>query len=249
MAAGRMTAIYLATLLAATAARADPIADFYQGRQVNFILSTGEGGGYSSYARAFAPFLTRHLPGHPAMVVQSMPGAGGIRAMLHLASIAPRDGSTIAMVHAGVPFAPLFSLRGATFDPRAMNWLGGLSRAAGVCIAWAGSGIATWDDLRAKEFIVGSSGVGSQMETYPAMLNKLYGTKIKIVTGYKGGNDVYLAMERGEVHGRCGSAISSVELSRPGWVRDGKVTVPILFDTQRSPALPGVPSVMELAPG
>jgi tripartite-type tricarboxylate transporter receptor subunit TctC len=129
-----------------------------------------------------------------------------------------------------------------------MNWLGGMSRAPGVCIAWRGSGIATWDDLLAKEYIVGSSGVGSQMETYPAALNKLFGAKIKIVGGYKSGTDVYLAMERGEVHGRCGSAVSSVELTRPGWIRNGKVTVPILFDTQRSKELPGVPTVFELAP-
>jgi len=147
-----------------------------------------------------------------------------------------------------VPFAPMFGIRGANFDPRQMNWLGGMSRAPGVCIAWRGSGIATWDDLMHKEYVVGSSGVGSQMETYPAALSKLYGAKIKIVGGYKSGTDVYLAMERGEVHGRCGSAISSVELTRPGWITQGKVTVPILFDSQRSAVLPDVPTVFELAP-
>src|SRR5262249_7075601 len=94
-------AMLIATLLAASAASADPIADFYKGRQINFILSTGEGGGYASYARAFSPYLTKHLPGHPSIIIQSMPGAGGIRAMLNMASVAPRDGSTIAMVHAG----------------------------------------------------------------------------------------------------------------------------------------------------
>jgi tripartite-type tricarboxylate transporter receptor subunit TctC len=245
---GAFIATALGALFAVTATRADPISDFYQGRQINLILSTGDGGGYSSYARAFAPYLTKHLPGHPSIIVQSMPGAGGIRAMLYLASVAPRDGSTIGMVHAGVPFAPIFGIRGATFDPRQMHWLGGMSRAPGVCIAWRDSGIATWDDLLTKEFIVGSSGVGSQMETYPSALIKLYGAKIKIVSGYKSGTDVYIAMERGEVHGRCASAISSIELTRPGWVREGKVTVPILFDMQRAADLPGVPTVMELAP-
>src|SRR3712207_263105 len=141
---------------------ADPIADFYKGKQVNWILSAGEGGGYSSYARAFAPYLSAHIPGNPKVVVQNMPGAGGIRAMNHLYSVAPKDGTVIGLVHSSVPFAPLYGTKGATFDPREMNWIGSLATEGAMCVAWHTSKVKTWQDLFDKEFVVGSSGAGSQ---------------------------------------------------------------------------------------
>ena len=222
--------------------------DFYKGKQINWILSAGEGGGYSSYARAFAPFLEKAIPGNPNIVIQNMPGAGGIRAMMFLANVAPKDGTTIGMVHSSVPFAPLYGTKGANFDPRQMNWIGSISRATAICVAWHTSGVQTWKDLFEKEYIVGGTGAGSQMETLPALLNKLYGTKIKIVSGYKGGNDVYLAMERGEVSGRCGGLVSSIRSTRPDWFPQKKIAVPVAIGLERSEHLPDVPAVVELAP-
>ena len=238
----------LAVALALPFAPASAQQDFYKGKQVNWILSAGEGGGYSSYARAFAPFLEKAIPGQPNIVIQNMPGAGGIRAMMFLANVAPKDGTTIAMVHSSVPFAPLYGTKGANFDPRQMNWIGSISRATAICVAWHTSGVREWKDLFDKEYIVGGTGAGSQMETLPALLNKLYGTKIKIVSGYKGGNDVYLAMERGEVSGRCGGLISSIRSTRPDWFPQKKVFVPVAIGVERSPLLPDVPSVVELIP-
>jgi tripartite-type tricarboxylate transporter receptor subunit TctC len=220
--------------------------DFYKGKQIAWILSAGEGGGYASYAHAFAPYLSAHIPGKPKIVIQSMPGAGGIRAMLHLANNAPADGLTIGLVHSSVPFAPLYGVKGASFDPRKMNWVGSLSRATAICVAWHSSGVREWKHLFEKEYIVGGTGAGSQMETIPAMMNKLFGTKIKIVSGYKGGNDVYLAMERGEVHGRCGGLISSIRSTRPDWFPGKKIAVPIQVALERSPFLPDIPTVTEL---
>jgi tripartite-type tricarboxylate transporter receptor subunit TctC len=226
---------------------ADPIADFYKDRQVSLILSAGEGGGYSTYARAFAPFLAAHLPGKPNIVVQSMPGAGGIRAMMFFHSQAPKDGTSIGLVHSGVPLAPLFKLNGAAFDPLRMNWLGALTRADAICVAWHSANVNSWDDLFTKEFIVGGTGGGSQMETYPALLNSLFGTKIKIISGYKAGNDVYLAMERGEVHGRCGGGFASLESTRPEWIKKNLIRVPVLFALERSAERPNEVPVIERA--
>src|SRR5437667_4768634 len=105
----RATLAACATLaLCMGAATADPIADFYKGRQLNWILSAGAGGGYSSYAHVFAPYFSAHIPGKPNIVVQNMPGAGGIRAMIYLQNVAPKDGTTIRLVHSSVPFAPLY---------------------------------------------------------------------------------------------------------------------------------------------
>jgi tripartite-type tricarboxylate transporter receptor subunit TctC len=234
-------------LVAPACAAADPVADFYRGKQINWILSAGAGGGYASYAYAFAPFFTAHIPGNPHIIIQNMPGAGGIRAMNFLASVAPKDGTTIGLVHSSVPFAPLYGIKGAGYDPRQMNWIGSINAATGICVSWSASGITTWQDLFDKQFIVGGTGAGSQMETMPAMLNKLFGTRIKIVSGYKGGNDVYLAMERGEVHGRCGGLISSIKSTRPDWFTKKKVAVPIQIALERDPEFPDSPALLEFA--
>jgi len=237
----------VAALCAAGGAKADAVADFYKDRQVPLILSAGEGGGYSTYVRAFAPFFASHIPGKPNIVIQSMPGAGGIRAMMFFHSSAPRDGATLGLVHSGVPLAPLLNLNGASFDPQKMSWLGALTRADAICVAWHTSKIETWDDLFTKEFIVGGTGGGSQMETYPSLLNALFGAKIKIISGYKGGNDVYLAMERGEVHGRCGGGFASLESTRPEWLQRNLVRTPVLFALERSPERPDETPIIERA--
>jgi tripartite-type tricarboxylate transporter receptor subunit TctC len=234
-----------AVALAPVAAKADSVADFYKGKSINWILSAGAGGGYSTYAHAFAPYFSKHIPGNPPLIIQNMTGAGGIRAMTYLYNVAPKDGTTIGLVHSSVPFAPLFGIKGANFDPRKMNWIGSMNTASAICISWHTSPIKTWQDMLTKEFIVGGTGAGSQMETMPAMLNKLFNTKIKIVSGYKGGNDVYLAMERGEVMGRCGGLYSSVNSTRPDWFPQHKVNVPIQVTLQRSPQFPNSPAVAE----
>src|ERR1700680_1980858 len=124
-----------------SASRADPVSDFYKGRQITMILSADAGGGYGSYANAFAPYLSAHIPGQPAVIVQYMPGAGGLRAMNYLYSAAPKDGTVIALVHSSVPFAPLYGMSAAKFDPRKMNWLGSIDATNGICVAWHDSKI------------------------------------------------------------------------------------------------------------
>ena len=223
-------------------------ADFYKGRQINWILSAGAGGGYSTYAQAFAPYLTKYLPGNPNIVIQNMPGAGGIRAMQYLSATAPKDGTVIGLVHSSVPFAPLFGLPGSNFDPRKFGWIGSLNSSNETCIAWHTSGIKTWQDMKDKPFIVGGTGGGSQMETMPDAINRMFGTKIKIISGYTGGNEVYLAMERGEVQGRCGVSVSSVNSTRPDWFPSHKVEVPIIIGMKRTPLFPDVPALAEFAP-
>ncbi len=222
--------------------------EFYTGKQLTWILSAGTGGGYSTYAQAFAPFLTKYLPGNPKVVVQNMPGAGGMRAMQYLSANAPKDGTVIGLVHSSVPFAPLFGLPGSAFDPRKFGWIGSLNTAGELCVAWHASGVATWQDMMEKPFIVGGTGGGSQMETLPDAINRLFGTKIKIVSGYTGGSEVNLAIERGEIQGRCSVSISSINSTRPDWFASKKVAVPIQIALRRSSHFPNVPALIELAP-
>jgi tripartite-type tricarboxylate transporter receptor subunit TctC len=233
-------------LLAGTA-RAEDVAAFYRGRQISWMLSADAGGGYAAYAHAFATYFGDHIPGKPNIVIRHMPGGGGLRAMNWLYAVAPRDGATIGLVHSSVPFAPLYGIRGAAFDPRQMSWIGSLATSRGICVAWRTAGIATWQDMLTREFVVGGSGAGSQMETLPALLNKLFGTRIKVISGYQGGNAIYLAMERGEVQGRCGGLVSSINATRPDWFASRKVTVPIQVALARNAQFPDVPAIVELA--
>ena len=242
-----LAALAVAAMSGSVAVRADPVEDFYKGKQITMILSAGAGGGYSQYAFAFAPFFSQHIPGKPNIVVQNMPGAGGIRATIHLSQNAPKDGTTLGLIHSSVAFSPVYGIEAAKFDPRQFNWIGSINATTAMCVSWTASGITKWDDLFSGKYIVGGTGAGSQMETLPAMINKLFGTKIKIISGYTGGSDVYLAMERGEVSGRCGGLYSSIQSTRPDWFPQHKVSVPIQIAMERSPQFPDTPSIVEFA--
>jgi tripartite-type tricarboxylate transporter receptor subunit TctC len=234
-------------LLGATPSQAASADQFYAGRHITMYLSAGAGGIYTAYANAFAPHFSAHIPGKPRVIVDYMNGAGGIRAMNFLSANAPRDGTVIGLVHASLPFAPLYGIQGARFDPMKMNWIGAMDSSPGICVAWHQSPIKVWDDLFKREFIVGGSGAGSQMEILPQVINKLFGTKIKVISGYPGGNDVFLAMERGEVQGRCGSIISGINSTRPDWFPQKKVSIPIQIGMTRNPLFPDVPALGEFA--
>jgi len=220
-------------------------APFYRGKTIRIVISTGVAGGYAEYARVIAEHMGRHIAGNPSFIVQSMPGAGGLQAANYLFTQAPQDGTTIGIVHSSVPLAPLWGSKGVRFDTLKFNWLGSLDRVDGMCISWNASPIKTWADMLTKEMTVGSSGAGSQMETYPAILNKLFGTKIKVIAGYKDGVAVYIAMERGELDGRCGGQLTVIKSTRPHWLTERKIQVPILIAQKRSPEFPDTPTVME----
>jgi hypothetical protein len=208
----RLTSIALVLCLAPACAQAQESAPFYRGKTIRIVISTGVAGGYAEYARVIAEHMGRHIAGNPGFIVQSMPGAGGLQAANYLFAQAPQDGTTIGIVHSSVPLAPLWGSKGVRFDTLKFNWLGSLDRVDGMCISWNASPIKTWADMLSKEMTVGSSGAGSQMETYPAILNKLFGTKIKVVAGYKDGVAVYIAMERGELDGRCGGHLTVIKV-------------------------------------
>jgi tripartite-type tricarboxylate transporter receptor subunit TctC len=234
-------------LVCATPSQAASADQFYAGRNLTMYLSAGAGGIYTAYANAFAPHFSAHIPGKPRVLIDYMNGAGGLRAMNFLNTTAPRDGSVIGLVHASLPFAPLYGIQGARFDSMKMNWIGAMDSSPGICVAWHQSPIKVWEDLFKREFIVGGSGAGSQMEILPQVINKLFGTKIKVISGYPGGNDVFLAMERGEVQGRCGSIISGINATRPDWFSQKKVSVPIQIGMTRNRLFPDVPALGELA--
>lgn len=228
-------------------AHADAASDFYRGKSLTFVISTATGGGYDAYGR----LLTRHIGPHIApdvkMIVQNMPGAGGIRAIMYLHSVAAKDGTVMGMVHSGVPMAPALGIEEAKFDPNAINWIGSMNKEGMVCISWHDSPIKTFDDTFTKEFIVGGSGGGSQMETYPLMMARMFNAKVRIISGYKSGTEVYLAMERGEVMGRCGNSMTSIRSVKPEWVEKHLINYVVQTSLEPDPDLPGVPMLTNYA--
>ena len=229
-------------LFASGASSAEP---FYKGKTIRFVISTGVAGGYAEYARSLATYLPGHIEGAPAIVVQSMPGAGGLLAGNHLYFQAAQDGTVLGLVHSTVPLAPLWGIAGARYDGLKFNWLGAMDREDGVCTLWHTSATKTWADMLARETLVGSQGVGSPTELYPQILNRIFGARIKIINGYHDGTDIDVAMQRGELEGRCGTHLATYKALHPDWFNENKLIMPIAVSEQRLAEFPDSSSVFE----
>jgi len=220
-------------------------AQDFRGKDVTIYVGSGAGGPYDAYARLLARHLGKHLPGNPSTVVQNMPGASGRRLIGFMTNVAPKDGTAIALVQRGNAFEPLMGE--ASFDVEKIAWLGNANAETNVCIAWHSSPARTIEDLRTRGMVVGSSGPASTDSIYPNVLNYLHGMKFKVVEGYKAAAEVHIAMERGEVDGRCGVSWDTLQALNADWLRDNKVRMLVQIGLDRVPELAAVPSVFDLA--
>jgi len=236
-----LTCLALAIPCPAPAQVAEPFA-----KSISLIIGLGPGGNYDLWARTLSHHYGKHLPGRPTVVPQYMPGAGSYIAAGHIARIAPRDGSVIALISRDAVLGPLTGTGGAVFDARVLSWLGSPTTETNVCIAYRGAQVETAQDLFAKQLIVADTGPGTGTRTYPKVLGALLGMKFKIVGGFRSSADVFLALERGEVEGFCES-LESVRNRRPDWIPSG--TVKVLFQGGAAPHrdLKGVPFIPDLA--
>lgn len=237
----------LLAIVASPAQAADEVESFYKGKQIYLIMSAGAAGGFNEYARGFAQHMPKHLPGAPTVVVQSMTGAGGIVAMNHLYNNAAQDGTAIGFVHSAMVSADVLMPDKAKFDTKKIQWLGSMDSDSGFCMTWHATPVKTYQDLKtAPRVILGSAGAGSTQFIHASILKDLWAPKIQLVSGYKDGAEVYLAMERGEVEGRCGVPISSLASVRPDWLPQKKVNLLVLFGLDRDKRYPDVPTILEL---
>jgi tripartite-type tricarboxylate transporter receptor subunit TctC len=234
-------------MLAAPAALAQQKSaeDFYRGQTVRIVVASGPSGGFDTFARLLARHLSRFVPGNPTFVVQNMPGAGGLRAAGYIAKVAPRDGLTIGAVQGGMVKAPLLGLTGADYDSTTLRWVGNLNSEVHVCVAWHTSGISSIRDMMEKELIVGAA-AGADSELAPHAFNNLLGTRFKVISGYQDGPRILLAMQRTEVHGRCGWSWSSVVSQHPEWIAQ-KTVIPLVQWPTRHADLPDLPLTHDLA--
>jgi tripartite-type tricarboxylate transporter receptor subunit TctC len=236
--------IWLCLLLTAAAmptARAQSVADFYRGQSISMAVSSSAGGGYDTLSRAVAKRLGKHIPGNPSVIVRNMPGAGGILAMNYLANVAPRDGLTIGQVQNNTPFEPLFGTKEANYDATKMIWLGTPSIETALLIVWHTSPIMTIEDAKRMPMTAGASGANSTPSFYARLLNELLGLKIKIILGYPGQNEAFLAIERGELDSYGDTFWSALTSTRPDWLKEKKIRILVQYGPEKEAALPDVP--------
>jgi tripartite-type tricarboxylate transporter receptor subunit TctC len=225
------------------AARAD---DFYTGKTVSFIVGGSAGGGYDTLGRAISRHIGRHIPGDPAVVVQNMPGAGGLVSMDYLFHTAARDGTVIALVENGPPLAPLFGVKEARYEPTEFNWLGTPSVETAVVLVWHSVPVNTLEDLKSRVTTMGASGTNSTQAFYTRLLDAVLGTKMKAINGYKGLNDTFLAMERGEIDGTPSVFYSAISSTRPNWIPEHLAKAILQYGPRRLKELPDTPFVPDL---
>ncbi|HEY7301314.1 MAG TPA: tripartite tricarboxylate transporter substrate-binding protein [Xanthobacteraceae bacterium] len=223
-------------------------ADFYRGKSIELIISTGPGGGLDSNARLVARHLADHIPGHPAIVPKNMPGGGHIRAANYVFAQAPKDGTTIAT------FIPIFVMaqllersKSIQFDPAEFNWLASTSSSNSTVYTWYRSGVKSIADASARQVLMGATGAGSYTVIYPTIMNRLLGTRFKLVMGYKSTAEIGLAMERGEVEGRAGNNFNSLKAENPDWLKTGKINLLAQVGLERDPEFPDLPLLIDLA--
>jgi tripartite-type tricarboxylate transporter receptor subunit TctC len=226
-------------------AQGQSVEDFYRGRSVRLTVAAAVGGGADLYARVVARHLGKHVPGHPTFVIQNSPGAGGLLVAGQLQTMAPADGSVIALLQRNNLLEPLLAERDIGFDPRKVSWVGSLNKDTYLIFSWHTSGIRTIEDVKQKELILGNTGGGNENLTFPLLLNQTLGTKFKLVRGYKGSGDLAIAIERGEVQGRA-ITWTTLRGDHAEWLAQGKINLLVQFGLTRNPELPDIPSAIEL---
>ena len=228
-------------------ATADSVADFYKGKTVAIIVGYPPASGYTIYAQLLAKYLADHVPGRPNVVVQNMPGAGGIKAANYVYTVAPKDGTALGTFSVGALIDELFGTSATSFDTAKFGWVGNMDESVGTCVVKAATGVRKFEDLLQKEVLFGGTGPAGGVTQAAMALTRLYGAKIKLIKGYPGAQDVVVAMDRGEVHGVCGISIAVLKSRLAHQIKSGEL-IPIIQDSAKPhPELPGIPSVYDFA--
>ena len=234
---------------AAATATQDPtaaVAAFYSGKTVKIIVGYTPGGGYDTYARTLSAHIGRHIPGNPTVIVENMDGAGSIKALNYIYSAAPKDGTVFGTFGRGLPEAELRGDEGVQFKSKELTWIGSMNEEVSVCVVRSTSPVKTLQDAKTQTVTVGATGPNDDTGFFPRVMNALVGTKFDLKMGYPGGSDVLLAMERGEVMGRCGWSWSSVLSTKKDWIDTKYVTILTQMSLNKHPDLPNVPIATEL---
>ncbi len=243
---GLCAAAFAGALLLMQPAQAQTPAEFYKGKNIDLIIGFTQGGGYDVYARVVGRHMEKHIPGQPKIIPTQMTGAGSRKAAGYVYSVAHQDGTTIATADQSLPLQQALEEPGLQYVADKLLWVGNVNADINTLAVWATSGITSIEQCKTQEVVLGATGPNTSAQ-YPQVMNNLIGTKFKIISGYPGGADINLAMERGEVTGRGSNAWASWKSTKADWLRDKKINILVQIGLEKAPDLPDVPLMMDLA--
>ena len=242
--AGMVAGMVCLAAVLVSPARAQSLADFYTGKTIRIVVGSDAGGSYDLYSRLMARYMGPHVPGNPKFLVQNMGGAGGLKAANYVYNVAPQDGTVIGALQRAAAFTEALGGPGPQYESEKFQWLGSMNNEVTILAVMSRTGVATLDGLKGKEVIFGSSGPDGT-EYYPALLNNVFGAKIKLIEGYPSTAAIVLAMARGEVDG-VSQSYSTFVTQNPAWVRDGTAGFIVQMALEKHPDLPNVPLIGDL---
>ena len=234
-------------VLPLASAAADAVGDFYTGKTITLIISTGEGDGQDKTARIISRHWTNHIPGKPVLVPKNMPGAGNLRAANYIYDQAPKDGTAMAAIIPSFVLQQILGGAGVSYDANKMQWLGSSNASNPTIYVWHTTGVKTIEDATKKEILMGGTGAGSNSVLYPTIFNNMLGTKFKVIMGYRSTGDVNLATERGEVQGRAGETFNVLTANDADWLRDKKINILVQIGREKEKGFEYVPLATEFA--
>jgi tripartite-type tricarboxylate transporter receptor subunit TctC len=236
-----------ASLLAVVpSSHAQSVEEFYRNNKIDLIIGYSPGGTYDLYARLVARYLGNFIPGKPLIVPRNMPGAGSRAAANWVYNVAPKNGTVLATADQSLAISQALGDKLLKIDATKFVYIGNPNEDNNTTATWHTSGIKTIEDAQQRQVVVGATG-GSTSSQYPKAMNALIGTKFKIILGYPGGNDINIAMERGEVDGRGSNAWSAWKATRANWLAEKKIHILVQIGLRKAKDLPDVPLLMDLA--
>ncbi|MGB0631846.1 MAG: Bug family tripartite tricarboxylate transporter substrate binding protein [Alphaproteobacteria bacterium] len=244
-----LTGIAAASLLSASLsapAIADAVSDFYNGRAVTVLVPSGSGGLNALYARTVGDHLGKHIPGNPKVIYQYMPGGGGLKGTNYCYTAAPKDGSMICEPLNPFPLMQMLRPKGVKYDAANFNYIGNASDMNGSFAVLGSVPVKKLMDAKNREVIYSGTGKGSESYYDPTIVNSLFGTKFKLVMGYKGGGALDLSLERGESQGRAGPLLSWV-VRKPEWLKSGRIRILTQVGMRKFAGFEDVPLLTEFA--
>ena len=224
--------------------RSETAEEFFKGKQIHLIIGYNPGGAYDVYARITAALLPKYIPGNPKIVAQNMPGVGSAKAANYLFQQASRDGLALGVIGQQLPVSQVLGDASAKFDMRQFQWLGRFTSGAEASVIWHTSPTKSLADAMKRETLLAATSAGSSSDSFPLLMNRIAGTKFKMAKGYSGITGTVLAMERGETEG-AHSTLEQLLFANKDWLREGKATVLVQYTTERHPAFPNVPAMVE----
>lgn len=243
-----LLAVFCFTLCLNTSVNAENSeSDIYAGKHITILIGYAAGGTYDMTARLLSRHMGNHIPGNPIFLPQNLPGSGGIKTILNLYSVAPRDGTSLGMLPRSYALEPAFNPETARYDPKLFIPIGSTSKEVSVGVVWSTKKISNVRDLYSKQITVGATGATDDTGRFPTLFAKLSGAKIKVITGYPGGNDITMAMEKGEVDGRFGWSWGSLKSRSHSWLDEHKIDILVQMGMEKAQDLPNVPLIMDFA--